>query len=435
MKRNLLLLAAFAFAFTFSVQAQDLGLGNDGIQFIRPNSQAGLHTFETTKDDTTAFEGLKLKWGGAFTQQMQSLSHTNEAAEVLKDGKNATELIGINTGFNTATANLNLDVQLAEGIRVNLITYLSSRHHNEAWVKGGYLQIDRLPMFNSALLDRVMDHVSLRAGHFEINYGDAHFRRTDNGNAIYNPFVGNYIMDAFTTEIGAEATVRFGDVFGVAAFTGGEIKGSTTGPDGDRKPSLYGKLGYDNQVSDDLRVRLTGSVYHTASSLSNTLYGGDRAGSRYYNVMEAVGATESANFTSGLINPGMRDKVTAVMVNPFVKYRGLELFGIFEQAQGRAANETEERTWNQYAAEALYRFLPNEQVYVGARYNVAKGALAGSGLDVTIDRVQVGGGWFVTPNVLVKAEYVNQGYDGFATTDIRHGGRFNGIMIEGVVAF
>ena len=435
MKRNLLLLAAFAFAFTFSVQAQNLGLGNDGIQFIRPNSQAGLHTFETTKDDTTAFEGLKLKWGGAFTQQMQSLSHTNEAAEVLKDGKNATELIGINTGFNTATANLNLDVQLAEGIRVNLITYLSSRHHNEAWVKGGYLQIDRLPMFNSALLDRVMDHVSLRAGHFEINYGDAHFRRTDNGNAIYNPFVGNYIMDAFTTEIGAEATVRFGDVFGVAAFTGGEIKGSTTGPDGDRKPSLYGKLGYDNQVSDDLRVRLTGSVYHTASSLSNTLYGGDRAGSRYYNVMEAVGATESANFTSGLINPGMRDKVTAVMVNPFVKYRGLELFGIFEQAQGRAANETEERTWNQYAAEALYRFLPNEQVYVGARYNVAKGALAGSGLDVTIDRVQVGGGWFVTPNVLVKAEYVNQGYDGFATTDIRHGGRFNGIMIEGVVAF
>ena len=38
----------------------------------------------------------------------------------------------------------------------------------------------------------------------EINYGDAHFRRSDNGNAIYNPFVGNYIMDAFTTEIGGE---------------------------------------------------------------------------------------------------------------------------------------------------------------------------------------------------------------------------------------
>ena len=49
-----------------------------------------------------------------------------------------------------------------------------------------------------------MQIATLRVGHFEINYGDAHFRRTDNGNAIYNPFVGNYIMDAFTTEIGGE---------------------------------------------------------------------------------------------------------------------------------------------------------------------------------------------------------------------------------------
>ena len=49
-----------------------------------------------------------------------------------------------------------------------------------------------------------MEIVTVTVGHFEINYGDAHFRRSDNGNAIYNPFVGNYIMDAFTTEIGAE---------------------------------------------------------------------------------------------------------------------------------------------------------------------------------------------------------------------------------------
>src|SRR5690606_36017774 len=146
----------------------------------------------------------------------------------------------------------------------------------------------------------------------------------------------------------------------VAAYTGGEIKGSTTGAADERKPSFYGKVGFDKQVSDDLRLRLTGSAYTTASSLSNTLYGGDRAGSRYYNVLEPVGATESANFTSGRFNPGMRDKITAVMVNPFVKFGDLELFGLVEQARGRAANETEERTWNQYAVEALYRLLPND---------------------------------------------------------------------------
>lgn len=42
----------------------------------------------------------------------------------------------------------------------------------------------------------------------ENNYGDAHFRRSDNAQAIYNPFVGNLIMDAFTTEVGAELYYR-----------------------------------------------------------------------------------------------------------------------------------------------------------------------------------------------------------------------------------
>jgi hypothetical protein len=46
-------------------------------------------------------------------------------------------------------------------------------------------------------LETLMKYVALKVGHFEINYGDAHFRRTDNGNAMYNPFVGNLIMDAF----------------------------------------------------------------------------------------------------------------------------------------------------------------------------------------------------------------------------------------------
>jgi hypothetical protein len=40
-------------------------------------------------------------------------------------------------------------------------------------------------------------------------------------------------------------------------------------------------------------------VYHTNKALSSTLYGGDRAGSRYYFVLENTAATESANFTSG----------------------------------------------------------------------------------------------------------------------------------------
>ena len=67
-------------------------------------------------------------------------------------------------------------------------------------------------------------------GHAEINYGDAHFRRSDNGNALYNPFVGNYIMDAFTTEVGGEVYLKTGNVVAMGAITGGEIRGTVVNP-------------------------------------------------------------------------------------------------------------------------------------------------------------------------------------------------------------
>jgi len=37
--------------------------------------------------------------------------------------------------------------------------------------------------------------------------------------------------------------------------------------------------------------------------------------------------------------------------------------------------------------------------------------------------------------VLAKVEYVNQKYFGYPATNIRNGGVFNGMMLEGVVAF
>jgi len=162
--------------------------------------------------------------------------------------------------------------------------------------------------------------------------------------------------------------------------------------------------------------------------MSNTLYGGDRAGARYVDIMEG------SNF-AGRWNPGFRNSVTALQLNPFVKYGGLEFFGVAERASGQAANETEDRTWTQLAGDVVYRFLPQEQLYVGARYNTTNGELQGSRADASIDRWQLGAGWFITPNILMKGEYVTQQYDGFAPTDIRHGGKFNGFMIEGVVAF
>ncbi|HSF54002.1 MAG TPA: hypothetical protein VLA71_09635 [Algoriphagus sp.] len=408
------------------------GLQRD-VQYWRPYDQRGVNIFETGKVDSVAFEGVKVRIGGHFAQQLQSLSHENTASEVLNpNGVNLNQLIEIGAGSNLATANLNIDVELMDGVRLNLITYLSSRHHPESWVKGGYLQFDKLPFLGNP--EWFSKYLTLRVGHMEINYGDAHYRRTDNGNAMYNPFVGNYIMDAFTTEVGGDLTFQSNGFLVVGGLTGGEIQGGVTSPNS-RKISLLGKVGYDKQVSEDLRVRLTGSVYTTSGSARNTLYGGDRAGSRYYLVMENTLATTSANFTSGRINPGQTDKVTAMVFNPFFKFKGLEFFGNLEQSKGKASNETEDRTWNQMGADLVYRFGQGEKFYLAGRYNQVDGTLAGSGLEITIDRTQIGGGWFISKNILAKLEYVTQNYKGFAASDIRNGGTFNGLMIEGVIGF
>ncbi len=214
----------------------------------------------------------------------------------------------------------------------------------------------------------------------------------------------------------------------------GEIRGTIRNPD-KRAPSYLQKLGFDKQLTDAFRARLTGSLYTTKKSASNTLYSGDRAGSRYFDVVENTVSTEKDNAWSGAIRPGFASKITAMQLNPFVKIGGLEFFGVAEQAKGRAATEAKDRTWNQYVGEVTYRFLADERVFVAGRYNTAKGELVGITNKVSVDRYNLGGGWFVTPNVMAKLEWVNQKYNDFPTADIRNGGKFKGFLVEGVVAF
>jgi hypothetical protein len=403
------------------------------MQHFRPLDRRGLNMFETPKEPGVEYTGFKLDWGAAFTSQVQSLSHSNSAAPVMVNGVNTNQLADIGFGFNNSTANLYLNAQLAKGIRVALTSYLSSRHHNETWVKDGYLLIDASPI-DIKPLNKLMEFVTMRVGHFEINYGDAHFRRSDNGNAVYNAFVGNYMLDAFTTEIGAEVYVRNKKgLIAMGAITGGEVRGTVLNP-GKRGPAYIGKLGFDRQVNANTRVRLTGSMYRTDNALSNTLYGGDRAGSRYYYALENTAAAESAQFTSGNVNPGFRNEVTAMQLNPFVKFGGLELFGVVERAEGRASTEASTRKFNQQALDVVYRVF-GDALYVAGRYNRVNGQLSGLTEEITGDRYQVGGGWFITSGLLLKAEYVNQAFKGYPLTSIRNGGKFKGMMFEGVVAF
>ena len=413
-------LVVAALGLSTGIQAQNRDLDN----FRQPDKR-GINVFESPKDTASTFDGVKVRVGGASTLQYQALDHENATG--------ATALIPIGNNFNLATANLDLDVALAKGVRMHLRTYLSSRHHPEPYVKGGYFQIDNLDFIKEGLLAETMKYVTINIGHMENNYGDAHFRRSDNAQAIYNPFVGNYIMDAFTTEVGAEVYFRKNGFISMIGATNGKLNQGANAPSA-TSPSVMAKLGYDKQLNTDLRFRITGSIYNSAHSARTYLYGGDRAGSRYYFVMEPTTATSSANYSSGLVNPGLTNKLTAIMVNPFVKYKGFEFFGLFETVSGRKFAETDRRNFTQLGADLLYRFGKEENLYVAGRYNSVSGELDAT-QDIDVQRISLGAGWFMTKNILAKVEYVNQTYDGYATGNILDGGKFSGFIAEAVISF
>lgn len=445
MKKTTLSLLVVLFSGPF-LNAQNVQVGGDSIQFFRKNDQRGINVFETSKENNVKFDGLKLAIGGHFALQGQGLDHSTKAIDHTTGIRQ--ELSPLSYGFNTATANLTLDLQLLDGVRMNITSYLSSRHYTYFQVKGGYLQIDKLSFLGTHMFDEAMKYITIKAGHMQIGYGDQQFRRTDNGNAMYNPFVGNYIMDAFTTEIGGEVYFQRKGIIGMVALsngnTYGENKNDSETKKNDRAPSMYGKIGYDKKINNDLRLRLTASGYKSFGYSRNTLFAGDRTGSRYYGVME--GDDFSGNYipytgegTTGDNNDEF-DKMNAFVINPFVKFKGLEFFGSYEcisQSKNIERNLSE-RFISQYAGEFIYRFLKNESAFAGFRYNLVTGDLGQKLSDAfvksSIDRYQLSAGYFLSKNILVKGEYMLQNYLNFKQ-GIYDGGSFKGFTIEAVIGF
>ena len=420
-----LFMATMLFAFAQTEETQD----DRDLQYFRRPGKAGLNVFETPKDNTVEWNGVNVRIGGDFSMIFQGMDHDNTSGESAP----GTPLSNLSNNFQLPTANLNIDVQLEDGLRMHLRNYLSSRNHTEAYVKGGYLQMDKLDFISPGLLSGFMEKATIRVGMDQFNYGDAQFRRSDNAMAIYNPFVGNYIMDAFSTEPFMELTYQSNGFLGVAGITNGRLNQSPTS--GDNGFAYFAKFGYDKQINDGLRVRLTGSIYNSSDQgTRDYLYGGDRAGARY----EVL----TGNF-SGRFNPRYPYQ-RSIQINPFVKAGGFEFFGIYEIIKNTDDNPDNEGggsnvggSFNQLGAEAIYRIGANERLYIGGRFNKVSGELYDGSETSEITRTNFGLGWFMTSNVLTKFEVVNQKYegDGWANDLVLNGASFNGFNIEAVISF
>jgi len=285
-----------------------------------------------------------------------------------------------------------------------------------------------------------MQYVTLRAGMDDVNFGDAHFKRTDNAKAIYNPLVGNFIMDSFSTEPFMEANVQYNGILGVLGVSNGKLNQTTVTKDGvDNTLSYYAKVGFDKQLNEDLRVRVTGSIYtNSGKSTGGYLYGGDRAGDRYYNVgITTVEADAGVNFVSARanarFNSGFKER-TAMQFAGFVKFRGIESFTLIDMDSN--SKDAGDGSYTQIAEELVYRLGSKENYFLAARYNTVSGNKTSDAKDQTITRINFGGGWFMTENVVTKIEYVTQSWagDGFATSKWE-GAKFSGIMIEAIIGF
>ena len=421
--KRLPLTIVLAFAMIFGSFTTAFSNDRD-LQYYTAPDKTGINQFEPDKDTDVEYDGFKFRIGASNTMQFQGLT---------QGGNDQLDTLGLASNFNLPTANLDFDAQIYDGVRMHLRSWVASPGQGPSFhIKGGYIQIDKMEFISEGFMEDLMDNMRIRIGHMDFNYGDAMFRRSDNAQAMHNPFVENYIMDAYTNEIGGEVYYFHNPFFIMGGVTNSRMNQSTVAIDDDEpqdEPTIIGKIGYDQQHNDDFRTRLTGSFLNVNETQSVYLYNGDRAGGRYYNVLG--GGARAARF-----NPDFSaGEMTAFQINPFVKYRGFEFFGVFENASGKQIEEDDTRSFTQLGAELLYRFGQDERFYLGGRYNNVSGELADES-EIEIDRINVGGGFFLSNNMLLKAEYVMQNHDGFPEGTARTGdAEFNGVMLEAVVSF
>jgi hypothetical protein len=80
----------------------------------------------------------------------------------------------------------------------------------------------------------------------------------------------------------------------------------------------------------------------------------------------------------------------------------------------------------------------NKNIYVAARYSMSTNESAGISSDDSLDRIQVGAGYFISDKVLLKVEYVKQTEEAFSGGQATNGGgeaEWDGILAELSVSF
>ncbi len=347
-------------------------------------------------------------------------------------------LANLTSGMQTAFGNLGFQGKFGKKQEVEMYfdLYLASRNHpSTTYGDEGYLLFHGVPEnleVAHRVLKPVFDRVDIKVGAFLLDYGDHLFHRSNNAITQSNPLVGNSVVDPNFVSVGGEVISKPRRLNWLVGVTNGT---NTEDFSQGRGIALNAKV-WANPIKP---LRTSMSLYrvdHSRSATSRaTLFSGNRSGERYGGVFGGGQAPGGLLLGKGKrIKAGQFDITWDQAQMPIKLYAH---YGILndENGNGPLAGEPRDK-WNYYAAEMVYRINPS--LYASARYSGAKASeLASLTSNGKVDRIQVGGGIWITRNMLIKLEYVDQKYSSFAEGVIVNNGilaardpQFQGVVSE-----
>ncbi|HVR43417.1 MAG TPA: hypothetical protein VMS56_08215 [Thermoanaerobaculia bacterium] len=323
-------------------------------------------------------------------------------------------------GFQTAFGNFGMIGKFGRNEEIELVfnMYLSSRNHpSSTYGNEGYIILHGLPGDQPALFDRIFEKVDVKVGHFLLGYGDHHLRRTNNAAAQSNPLIGNFVIDPELVTIGGEIWSKPGRFNWLVGLS----NGTTTEDFAEGRGTAYHAKLWAYPI-EPLRTSIS---FFRADHSDNPpkanggshaqLFSGNRSGERY-------AAVWGGGQAPGQILPRGGKDLTAYQFDATWKdERPLELYASWGLTEDSDINGTMPGTlpeeWAYWAGDVVWRFNP--RIYAAARYSGAQAKmLAGTASDGEVARLQVGGGYRLTENMLIKLEYVTQKLDGFVQGDV-----------------
>lgn len=392
-------------------------------------------------------ENLTLSLGIHSIGRVQMLSQEDVHVWDGSSFREQTNKLG--SGMHTSFANLEFMITIGEDIDVFFDGLLATqRHPTQWWGHQGYMYIRQIPDGSPLdFLNPLFEHVDVKAGNFYANFGEHQFTRTLNADAHRNPLVGNPVVSPVGTEPGMEFYV---EREGLGVMVGGGIGAPEHDFQEARKWSYRGKVWVDAIEG----LYLSGSYYSVSHDpgirRGSNLYRRERLGSSYASVWNRNNDNGGDGEGPGQVRPGDGRELAAWELNAIATlFPGNRLAAFVGGAEASGPNpalpgaDKGDEEWVNYAVEAT-QYLADSPVYLSGRYSaIDYSKFITDDNDGKVSRIQIGGGLWVTDNILMKAEYVYQSASGFLPetvgvanwVDVGRDPVFKGLILEVGMSF